>query len=470
MVPRNYLNKILGEEKVLDNSAPKSRLKVTDEFRLPSNSSHASLGKPKDGNIGALSVPGTEQRRTKPIEKAVIIGSSMSILQEMIESYTVDQNCSIQADNMQEPRPAEDDCPEALNSTVMMMNDSNGNDIVPSSQPEDDEKINAECEELKNLLCTSKSGKLTIDNDEEKNRLFGSSRRVLRSNSSWMNKSLVPYEITPQPPMFPRQKKRSFEVQDDNDFIDDSPATRKSKRLSKGSTPKIPGKVPELPADYEQSLEARNFQTKGRKQCDEVFGELGIKGYDLYSLRTRQYLNDLVIDNYLKLVCKRSISNLHHRRSFAFDTFFYPLISSNQQEKAIGWIKENLFDYELLFLPINQENHWFLFVVDTVNRNYFIYDSLYYGDYTSEVTQIVEFLKEYSVRKNHEIDWTDWSNLPLLEQNGPTQSNGVDCGIFLCQYVEHLSRRAPLDFAQCGMVNYRKRMLYELMNGELLEK
>lgn len=78
------------------------------------------------------------------------------------------------------------------------------------------------------------------------------------------------------------------------------------------------------------------------------------------------------------------------------------------------------------------------------------------------------FLKYYASKKNLEIDWSDWSTCPLVEQQGPDQSNGVDCGIFLCQYAEHLSRRAKLDFAQCGMVNYRKIMLYELMNGELL--
>lgn len=57
-------------------------------------------------------------------------------------------------------------------------------------------------------------------------------------------------------------------------------------------------------------------------------------------------------------------------------------------DKLVSWVKENLFNFELLFLPINQENHWFLFVADTVNRNYFIYDSLHYGDYVDELKQI----------------------------------------------------------------------------------
>lgn len=61
-----------------------------------------------------------------------------------------------------------------------------------------------------------------------------------------------------------------------------------------------------------------NFQTKGRKQCDEAFGKLEIKGYDLYSLRTRQYVNDLIIDNYLKLVSRRSCEDGSPHRKVRF--------------------------------------------------------------------------------------------------------------------------------------------------------
>ena len=67
------------------------------------------------------------------------------------------------------------------------------------------------------------------------------------------------------------------------------------------------------------------------------------------------------------------------------------------------------------------------------------------------------------------MSWKKWTFGPTDEQLGPLQKNGFDCGVFLCQYAEHLSRRAPLDFTQAGMRNYRKRMIYELLTGELLE-
>lgn len=78
-------------------------------------------------------------------------------------------------------------------------------------------------------------------------------------------------------------------------------------------------------------------------------------------------------------------------------------------------------------------------------------------------------IKAYAEAKGKNINWNDWSNAPMIEQLGPEQKNGVDCGVFLCQYVDYLSRNAPLDFSQSGMTAFRKRMLYELLKNEMLE-
>jgi hypothetical protein len=436
----------------------KPRLAITDSFPLPTSSDRASIGKQSEGRIGAFDIKGTVKIKEKQPQHATIIEDQLAMLKEVYSDNNIDAECSKAADNMQEPRPPGDDCPEVGNLTI-----SQNNEVVPSSQPEDDvvpscqpKEDPHEAKELSELeaLITSSAktssvqiGRIAIVDDNEKSRLFGPQpSRVLRSQNRLSNRPLVPYEYTS-----PRRNiKRSYEEQSDNDFIDDSAVNEKPKRTSNGrSTPAKDGKIPELPPDYDQTLEARNFITKGRKQCDETFGELSIKGYDLYSLRTRQYVNDLIIDNYLKLVCNRSLlTTNNYRKSYAFGTFFYTMLNNGQdQEKLASWVKENLFEFELLFLPINQENHWFLFVVDMVERNFFIYDSLYYGDYTFEIKQLSGFLKFYAAKIKHEIEWDDWSTAPTAEQVGPNQTNGVDCGIFLCQYAEHLSRRAKLDFS-----------------------
>ena len=49
--------------------------------------------------------------------------------------------------------------------------------------------------------------------------------------------------------------------------------------------------------------------------------------------------------------------------------------------------------------------------------------------------------------------------------NIPHQSNGIDCGVFVCQLAERLSRRAPFDFNQEQMPAIRIMMLEQLVAG-----
>ena len=90
-------------------------------------------------------------------------------------------------------------------------------------------------------------------------------------------------------------------------------------------------------------------------------------------------------------------------------------------------------------------------------------------DLTTSLLGFRKFLEAYAIARKQKVNWKKWSYKPTEEQLGPLQKNGVDCGVFICQFAEHLSRRAPLDFTQAGMRIYRKRMLYELLTGELLD-
>jgi sentrin-specific protease 1 len=91
------------------------------------------------------------------------------------------------------------------------------------------------------------------------------------------------------------------------------------------------------------------------------------------------------------------------------------------------------------------------------------------------------------VNKGEEFDFTDWEDYfdpvstPLSEwfaisllcfQNSPQQHNGFDCGVFLCQTMENLSRgvQVPFDFTQRDMPYLRRRMIWEIVNGRLEDR
>ena len=49
--------------------------------------------------------------------------------------------------------------------------------------------------------------------------------------------------------------------------------------------------------------------------------------------------------------------------------------------------------------------------------------------------------------------------------DAPQQTNGYDCGVFLCQYAESISRRMHPSFTQSNMPSLRRNMVWEIMKG-----
>merc|ERR1711879_1113098 len=50
----------------------------------------------------------------------------------------------------------------------------------------------------------------------------------------------------------------------------------------------------------------------------------------------------------------------------------------------------------------------------------------------------------------------------------PMQTNGVDCGVFVCKYAERITSQDAVDFRQEDMADARKKMTKELLEGKLI--
>ena len=46
--------------------------------------------------------------------------------------------------------------------------------------------------------------------------------------------------------------------------------------------------------------------------------------------------------------------------------------------------------------------------------------------------------------------------------------NGIDCGIFICQFAEHVARGAGISFTQEDIPQIRCNMVWELMTRHLI--
>jgi len=56
----------------------------------------------------------------------------------------------------------------------------------------------------------------------------------------------------------------------------------------------------------------------------------------------------------------------------------------------------------------------------------------------------------------------------VIAKEIPQQMNGSDCGMFTCKFAEYISRRARFTFSQKDMPYFRQRMIYEIVQNDLI--
>ncbi|KAI6171938.1 FAH family protein [Aphelenchoides besseyi] len=127
--------------------------------------------------------------------------------------------------------------------------------------------------------------------------------------------------------------------------------------------------------------------------------------------------NVQVIDAYFKLIVQRAESDSNGLKIFAFSTYFYPKLKIHGHGSVSRWTSNvNIFQYDLLFFPINDEFHWTLVVIHLRKNQIFYYDSVKFEVERQAIvagrryiTPILQYLKEESLEKR-KIPWERRTN------------------------------------------------------------
>merc|ERR1711864_32071 len=61
------------------------------------------------------------------------------------------------------------------------------------------------------------------------------------------------------------------------------------------------------------------------------------------------------------------------------------------------------------------------------------------------------------------------SKFALHSMPCPQQENGSDCGVFVCQVAEHLTRGELLSFGQKDVPYFRRKMIWEIIRNRILD-
>ena len=185
---------------------------------------------------------------------------------------------------------------------------------------------------------------------------------------------------------------------------------------------------------------------------------------DLQSLYDKNYLNDTIIDEYLLMIKARSPEAVA-----VMNTYFYQKFDSlgfeRGYEETRTWIKEDLCNKEMIFIPICKNDHWRLIHIDTQQKTVSYFDSIIGSRKSSNAPKLMKrFIEKYFQEQGKPQVFKI-----KIQENIPTQQNGVDCGVFLCTYAERLSRHVWFNFNQSNMSLFRWKMTWEILHGSLKE-
>ena len=168
-----------------------------------------------------------------------------------------------------------------------------------------------------------------------------------------------------------------------------------------------------------------------------------------------QWLNDTVINFYLKMLIKKfqSVTNKLHIFTTYFMENLSPTITSSEvtafHYASVSRFTHhrtrtniNIFEKDIVLIPINYHNqHWTLAVIYPKEREVAYLDSLNSHKANDYLHVIKQYLQEESNVTNTPFTSSDWLfHTPTV----PQQCNGYDCGVYLLTFAHLIVHGHPI--------------------------
>uniref|UniRef100_A0A3Q3XK67 Ubiquitin-like protease family profile domain-containing protein n=1 Tax=Mola mola TaxID=94237 RepID=A0A3Q3XK67_MOLML len=181
---------------------------------------------------------------------------------------------------------------------------------------------------------------------------------------------------------------------------------------------------------------------------------------DLGTLYGQNWLNDQVMNMYGDLVMDSVPEKVHF-----FNSFFYDKLRTKGYDGVKRWTKNvDIFQKDLLLIPIHLEVHWSLVSVEIARRAITYFDSQRTLNRRCP-KHIFKYLQAEAIKKERQDFLTGWKG--FFKMNVGRQNNDSDCGAFVLQYCKCLALGQPFSFGQQDMPRLRRQMYKELCHRKL---
>ncbi|XP_025049533.1 sentrin-specific protease 3 [Alligator sinensis] len=148
-----------------------------------------------------------------------------------------------------------------------------------------------------------------------------------------------------------------------------------------------------------------------------------------------------------------------------FNSFFYDKLRTKGYEGVKRWTKNvDIFQKELLLVPIHLEVHWSLVAVDVRGQRITYFDSQRTLNRRCP-KHICRYLQAEADKKDRPDFRDGWRG--SFKMNVARQNNDSDCGAFVLQYCKFLALGLPFSFTQQDMPKLRRQMYKELCHCKL---
>jgi len=212
------------------------------------------------------------------------------------------------------------------------------------------------------------------------------------------------------------------------------------------------------------------FTGEGLSENYQKINELvgGISETDLQRLEPEVYLNDTLINFYLKLIELCLISNDRKTKVHIFNTYFMAKMRKlfgdmgsdytkfdTVYEKMERWTRRlDLLAKDFILIPVNENEHWNMILICYPHRFFSEDDELPLVVYLDSICRMEDtyakmlyyfFAAEAKAKKKDEaiitkkLDKLSSTDFPYYQPMVPKQSNWTDCGLYLLQYTELFS-------------------------------
>ncbi|KAH1218212.1 putative ubiquitin-like-specific protease 2B [Glycine max] len=203
---------------------------------------------------------------------------------------------------------------------------------------------------------------------------------------------------------------------------------------------------------------------------------VSISKRDIELLQPQTFINDTIIDFYIKYLKKKLPTDEQNRFHF-FNSFFFRKLADLDKDPSSAcdgraafqrvrkWTRKvNLFEKDYIFIPVNYSLHWSLIVICHPGEV-----SCFKDEEIKESSKVPCILHMDSLKGSHKglknvfqsylcEEWKErhsnvvedvsskFLHLRFISLELPQQENLYDCGLFLLHYVERFLEEAPINF------------------------